>query len=417
MMKIVELLRKHSADKLNFTYMAAFTQHIAGRKYRDAIREAIYNANLFFLLLPDPSDDWDWCLFETGMFEAHGTSADRLICIRHPDNPMPSQIEDYHGVCATISELEDLLRLLYIRADLIPGLEPINSSLDSETTRIAREIHRVLRPPKKHIFRQIFQPWVEIRIEDESVLKSPDAFDEARIASCNDDALELFGFIRKPETWGVLRSEIGEFEADHRWRQELFDAIRRVAVGRKFSPIQAVFKHRSGKMYRPLACAVDRVGDVQGPIDVYHITFIEEVGVVDSSSIPKEIAGLATLVRFAFRFRWEILEKFSKPLQEADVQRLESALFRIQTDWKSRGVGDQTSILKLFSQQKADRITQMFETYKDLRNEYGTGELDAAIRERDFRKIPALLARILPMNQQFLEITADRFSELVSGKA
>ena len=42
---------------------------LAGKPWRNKIREEIHRANWFILLLPDPSEDWDWCLYETGMFE------------------------------------------------------------------------------------------------------------------------------------------------------------------------------------------------------------------------------------------------------------------------------------------------------------------------------------------------------------
>jgi hypothetical protein len=93
---IVDLMNVHAAGKLNITYQARFTEEIAGQNWREKIRNAVRNANWFILLMPDPSDELDWPLFEAGIFEGQLTSGDRSICLYR--DKMPSQIEGYHGV-------------------------------------------------------------------------------------------------------------------------------------------------------------------------------------------------------------------------------------------------------------------------------------------------------------------------------
>lgn len=63
---LVDLLRSKSAGKVKITYQKDFTEDYVGQRWRAKIREEIHRANWFILLFPDPSDDWDWCLFETG---------------------------------------------------------------------------------------------------------------------------------------------------------------------------------------------------------------------------------------------------------------------------------------------------------------------------------------------------------------
>jgi hypothetical protein len=169
-------------------------------------------------------------------------------------------------------------------------------------------------------------------------------------------------------------------------------------------------------MYRPEACAIDCLGDDQGPIECFHITFAEEVGALDFSTMPKKLSMLITILRFSLRFRWEVLEQFCKGgMTEADVERLESTFARMRTDWQSRGVGDQSAIESLFPQKKAERISQIYKAYREIRNEQGTGELDKAMRDKDIIAIPRILAGLFPVSQEFLDMTTERFSELVSG--
>lgn len=414
---VVDVLRQNSAEKLQITYQDDFTKEIVGKKWREKIRNTVCRANWFILLLPDPADDWDWPLYESGLFEAQLTSADRLICLHHPDTKVPDPIEGYHAVAAIKPEVEKLLRMIYVEENPICGMSPINKAIEGKIPELAEEIIHAISPPKKKLHREIFEPWVELRVENAEGLENRDDLDQALIESANKEALDLFDFIQRPKTWGELRSGVQENPGDGRWREELFHVIRRIAAGRKFFPIQAVFSSRDGKMYRPVACAIDRIGE-DGSIESFHITFSEEVSTFDVAAIPEEMSALATLLRFTFRFRWEVLERFGKTsITEDDVERLENALRRINKDWESRGIGGEEFITRLFSLEQAKHISKMFATWNAIKNPEGSGELDIAIENKETEKIPRLLASVIPMNQEFLEMAADRFSELVSSKS
>ena len=114
---IVKVLKDNSANKLQITFQREFTEEIAGRQYRKHIRNRVQQANWFILLLPDPSDELDWCLYETGQFEAQYTSADRLICLHHPDTALPSQVDGYHAVSATTPDMVQFLQMVYVQPD------------------------------------------------------------------------------------------------------------------------------------------------------------------------------------------------------------------------------------------------------------------------------------------------------------
>lgn len=414
---VVDVLRKNSAGKLKITYQGEFTEDCVGKRWREKIREAVRGANWFIFLFPDPSDDWDWCLFETGLFEAQVTSADRLICLHHPDVTIPDQIEGYHAVSATIPEVEKFLRMIFLKENPIYGLEAINDSLQEKDIKEgARIIVDAIRPPQKrgHIL-QAYEPWVELEVEDPSGLQDKDDLDRAIVQNANNEALSLFDFIQKPATWGELRSALPEQSEDDLWREELFHVIRKIARGRKFTQVQALFQTNDNRLFRPIACAVDRVGSIEGPIALFHITFSEEVAALDVSSTPKDISALAIYLRYAFRFRWELLEKFGTGrISEDDVERLHNTLERIRVDAESRGIRSIDPLLALFPPEQANKIREMYSNWYQIRNPEGKGELDIAIKNKEAEKIPEILARFIPASQEFLELAANRFSELVT---
>ncbi|MEJ2330082.1 MAG: toll/interleukin-1 receptor domain-containing protein, partial [Gammaproteobacteria bacterium] len=328
---VVKRLRKYAGDKLRITYQAEFTEDIAGRPWREWIRDEISRANWFILLLPDPSDDWDWCLYETGLFDRRPTSADRLICLHHPDTKIPSPIKDYHAVRATIPDLTKFLEMVYVKSNPIPGLEPINKSIKEDIPSIAAEIAEAIRAPKKCVFHDTFQPFVRLRIDNAARFQDSLDLDTSAVLEANRDALDIFDFRQKPETWGELRTGINESNSDGRWHEELFHVVRKAAQGRKFAPVQAVFHASSGKSYRPVLSAVERLGDKSGPIQSYQITFAEDVSTINLAGMPADLATLATILRMAFRFRWEILEKFTKrEITEDEVEKVENAITRME---------------------------------------------------------------------------------------
>lgn len=410
--KIVELLRKNSAEKLDIRYQGDFAKAV-GEEWRKLIRDAIDRANWFILLLPDPSEDLDWCLYETGIFEAQQRSGDRLICIHHPLTEVPDQINIYQAVAAEVDKVEAFLRTVYLENNPIPGMKPINKAVADDIGRLAQEIVDAILPPREKYHPQIFEPWMKLTKPEDVSLEQIEDIDELVIEDANQSALDLFGFIDQPKTFGRLRDGVIEV-MNGRWRQELFEMIRCVTGGRRWSPVQAVFQTETGKLYRPVLHAVDRLGGRDGRIVNYQITFTEDISAFDTSGIPRDLFQLATLLRFAFRFRWEILEKFTTgTLTEDDVERVNNAFERMQVEWESRGAGREIDFSIFPNKKTRDRVTEMTRDFASMRNPDKTGELDVAIEQKDAKKVQELLRSLIPVNQEFLELTTDAFSDII----
>ncbi|MGA6924079.1 MAG: hypothetical protein WBY88_00280, partial [Desulfosarcina sp.] len=103
-----------------------------------------------------------------------------------------------------------------------------------------------------------------------------------------------------------------------------------------------------------------------------------------------------------------------RPITVEDVTRLDNALRRIANDWQSLGMGGEDFVVDLFPPEQTERLASMFASWRELRNPEGTGKLDIAIENKDLEEIHSLLSAVLPINQDFLELAADNFSELLS---
>ena len=271
---IVTILRDLTAGKLTITYQAEFPEDISGQAWREFIKSSINRASWFILLLPDPSDDWDWCLFETGLFEAKKTSGDRLICLHHPDKRIPEQINDYQAVSAVQDEVVGFLRMVCVKENPIFGMKPLHPKV-SNIDRRAAEIVSAIREPLKKRFLQIFEPWLELDVRELRSIESIEDFDNIKIVEANDKALEIFNFMVEPKTWGELRNGLLTRPERQPWEESIFRAVQCIIEGRLFEMTQPLIEADSGKFYRPVAFAIDRLGGKGGPIQTIQIAFNE----------------------------------------------------------------------------------------------------------------------------------------------
>ena len=96
---------------------------------------------------------------------------------------------------------------------------------------------------------------------------------------------------------------------------------------------------------------------------------------------------------------------------------MDNALRRIKVDAESRGISQEDDVISLFSADEAKIIKKMYTEWYKYKNADGSGELDLAIANKDTQTIQRILNYLLPMNQEFLEMASDRFSEMVSSNS
>jgi hypothetical protein len=73
---------------------------------------------------------------------------------------------------------------------------------------------------------------------------------------------------------------------------------------------------------------------------------------------------------------------------------------------------DQSALESSFTQEDGRRLARVRAEWRKLRNEQRTGELDVALEKKELEKIADLLAGVIPMNEEFLEMAINRFAEL-----
>jgi hypothetical protein len=415
--EIVEELRFYAAEKLKITFAGEFPEEIPGARWSREIRDAIQKAHWLILLLPDPSVEWDWCLFETGMFSAHMVSdkVNKLICLHHPAHTkLPPQINDFQAVKADPADIEAFLTKIFVKDHPVPGMEAINPAVKKRLPEIAAKIVRAVKPRHIRLDRQILDRYVLVKIPDARNLSGPEDLDAAQILEIDDQTLGLFGKVGMPRTWAELIENVVAEDADNRWVREIAAAAKKAAGKNAFGPIQATFKGvNSGKLWRPLLHAIDRSGS--DTIESFMILFLEEVGVGLTHHIPETTQALISCLRLTFRFRWEIINRYKADMTADQIQELKDSLDRIETEGKSRGNLNPEMLIKSFGPDQAvsAKIEAMFNKWAEYRNDERTGKLDLAIRDKNVEEIMRILNKVAVMNAEFVTLAIERIEKLM----
>jgi hypothetical protein len=122
---------------------------------------------------------------------------------------------------------------------------------------------------------------------------------------------------------------------------------------------------------------------------------------------------LLTTLKFAYRFRWEIIERFKEGITEDEVVEFQDILEQMTSEARSRGIMDPEALCKNFDGEPAKQIVDMFAYWGTLRNDEKNGELDRAIQEKDVQSIERIMTDLVPINQRFIKLASEKL-ELIS---
>jgi hypothetical protein len=252
----------------------------AGMDWRRAIRSRLAKSHLLMLLFTAPSRNWDWCLYETGLY----TRFDRLeknevsavVCLFDPSQASPSPLADLQGVPADIDKLRAFLDLLCRQTWKI--------SDDWRLGALAPDIHRKKVDEAARAIERAFRLSVStsthfpchrvvLSLSESDKIKNgiPES---ARVLEgpndTSDYTLSLFnlGSGTGRRKWGDLLQAIEGTNAE--WRKELDNHFLLALKEELFWPIKSLMrsggKSRVGeRLYRPILYSIVR-GPAVGPV-------------------------------------------------------------------------------------------------------------------------------------------------------
>ena len=85
----------------------------AGMDWRREIRGALTRSHMLVLLFTAPSKNWDWCLYEAGLYTRFDKSETRsVVCLFNSGGASPSPLADLQGIPAEPEKIVPFLTLL-----------------------------------------------------------------------------------------------------------------------------------------------------------------------------------------------------------------------------------------------------------------------------------------------------------------
>ena len=271
---------KNALESLNPKLIDCFVSGVdipAGMDWRREIRTVLAKSHLLMLLFTAPSKNWDWCLYETGLYTRFDRSdASSVVCLFSPGEASPSPLADLQGVPADVDKviafLDPLCRRTWEVSDdwrrgaLAPEIG------DDQVAAAARAIAEAFRRSGSASTYYPCHRLVLSLSESDDIAKGiPES---ARVMEGPNDTsgytmslFDLAGGTGK-RTWGDLLRAVEGNEAA--WRRELDSHFLRALDEQLFPPIEGRMRAgRTGRgqqrVYRPILYSIVR-GPTVGPV-------------------------------------------------------------------------------------------------------------------------------------------------------
>lgn len=380
-----------------------------GNDWSKWIKEKLSVSDILLLLYTDPTEEWDWCLYEAGLFTPLDREEQRrVICIYAQDSDPPRPLGLLQGVPASKDEIRKLLRTLLITNEFTPHRPPLRPGLQEDALDApAAEIASLFSPTVRQAVDLI--PRLSVRVPHAASFDDDlpaDAHVELK-ANAGEIVANLFF---ESTTWGALRTAVPRQEGTF-WLDELARAARAVAHGQKPAPISSTFRAATGgQIYRPVLLNVEIKGDQ--PL-VFSVGLVPEYA-PETDFIAHESGNIFHLIRIANRFRWEILEPFMRrasrlrddETRQTFCKQLKESILLIEAESERAGYLEQDNVIRAFDEpEDLELIERLYEQwYRDRE------ELMQAVDNIDIERIVGKLETLKQANVEFMEISTRRYA-------
>jgi hypothetical protein len=380
----------------------------AGADWNREIKARLARSHLLVLLFTSPSENWDWCLYEAGLFarfDADEVSA--IACLHNADSGAPRPLANLQSVAAEQEPVERFIGLMchktwcisddWRRGPLAP--EVTDDQIASAAAAIVSRFPRLTFAERSHYachrvvldLRDCDRPG-SIIPESARVVEGP--------AATSGFTLSLFNRAdgRRTLTWRDLLEAVDGTDAE--WRHQLDRRFAAALDEQLFTPISATMRAwNHGRpeqgIFKPVLYRIVRAPAVDGddprgrPIEV---TIIFD---------PLLDAGSSGAYAGTVQSRAERgIDVFS------DIREAVRAVYE---DADRFGMFEERALRRVYGEMfERDGIAAMGAEWED-----GLARLDAALGDRDAAGTEAELARLAELNRRFSMCSTERYLELL----
>ena len=267
-----------------------------GKKWYKWIRDNLRASNLLILIYTDPTRNWDWCLFEAGLFDdLNGACHRRLICLHSSKTKPPDPLCEFQSFAATHERINEFLKQFLIGTEMLNLEKPVAKWLKKVPDKLKKTVNNICRLIDREAHRTSYYcKHLFINIDEPEKSITSNAIPLAAKVRSDNRSLDIFKKdYRDGLTWGEVKTKAEQIE-DQRWMSELANAMKQAADGDIPDPVQALFPSLLGdnKTYLPILYRADRM--VGGNIE-YKILFHEDV-TWQLKGVPSRIGTLLTVL-------------------------------------------------------------------------------------------------------------------------
>ena len=403
-----------------------------GDNWHKAITEQLHNARFLVLVFTDPDEDWSWCLYETGFFDALAradtTQTRRIHCLHHPNTGPPKPIAHLQPIPATKEEVAKWLTYLFDATE-----QPKTPFRDKvQIPQLANDICGFFEGGGRPLYSA---KSISIEVDGRSLASPDDLPDDSIIRGSLGLMRELFGVHTGTLDWSTAKRRFESFpnsrEVNLNALKEISRSLYSISENNRVVPLQStIFVEQGPKRYRPV---ISRARELSPGQISCEILLIKEVG-GPLQNVDRRLGALLTALRMALRIRWEIVRPF---VVESDVRVLahnaQKLRFDLQTCFNNifieaefRGNFQEGDVWSAFeTKAEKDKIERMIREWKgvyqkiwkgigfgDVRETYSEVSAEPFSNE-DITSLADGMRGLEEMNRDFLDMAVARAKDLI----
>ena len=392
------------------------SEHIeGGQDWFKWIQERLVESNLLVLLYTDSSEDWDWCMYEAGLFtDLKGAEFRKVVCF-HSTEQIPKPLRHLQGIKVDKSNIEQFLMDLYLGTELLKVDLPISPWLQdrqNEITDAAVELTKLLKRRKVETHYHGLHLFIDVHNADQ--IEEDKIPPESIVISDQQGIWDLFDLQASKWTWKDIEAEAKK-NKDTAWLRELSEAMYRSRLRKRMNPIRSTYLSRTEmKNYRPILYRVDRRSDSSIQ---FKLLFIEDFS-WQFVNVPEKIVTLVTALTMSTRFRHEILIPYTHRLKvnnsEEELQKscdeIQKKINIIEEEALVRGLLNEERLRNVFQNPKEkEKMLKMYQEWYILRD-----SLSECIEDNRNEDVLAIMLKIGKLNDYFLNVGTRRLHEINS---
>lgn len=375
----------------------------AGEDWHARLRRELRDSNLLLLLFTEPTRDWDWCLYEVGLFTRLDSDIDEpVVCIYPPDGEPPAPLVSLQGVPGTLESAASFVRSFIKTTDITRREQPLNPNITDDQITAAADVICSQFDANVQPYYMCHRVLLDLPGELGDAEHIPL---DAKIREASEGTMALFGRLTGTQTWGELVES--HLQEGARWIDEIDRVFGDACAGRVSSMTTHTFRaHDRAHIYRPELYRLDKKG--RRPTSAV-VMFTQEVA-------PARVGGaLFNRLRIAERYRSEVFERarsLGHDMSEDDVRALSEAVALIREESKTFNVFDEETLRTNFSDDS------VCEELLAIGNEWGVTmtSLDASVEPLDAARFQACLTTLEGLNDRYRVIVAARYAHLLAHR-